>query len=163
MKTLFVLRHAKSSWEDADLADFDRPLNERGKGAARFMGKLMHGHGFQPEIILASPAVRARRTAAVIMEAGELRGILQFEPRIYEASPRGLRQVVSEMDDSIASLMIVGHNPGIESFILYLTGNLEPMPTAALAVIDVGIDEWNAISEGSGKLRRIFRPKDEMK
>lgn len=163
MKTLFILRHAKSSWSDPDLADFERPLNDRGKDAAPFMGKLMRENGFQPEVILTSPAVRARHTAALVKEAGGLSGILQFDARIYEASPQGLRQVVTELDDSHASAMLVGHNPGIEGFIRFLTGSLEPMPTAALAVIELGIDKWNVISEGCGKLQKVFRPKDEMK
>ncbi len=163
MKTLFVLRHAKSSWSEAGLADIERPLNERGLLAAPFMGKLMQEKGFEPDVILTSTAVRARHTAALVKEAGTLRGVLQFEPRIYEASPNGLRQVVSEIDDKYKSAMIVGHNPGIEGFIRFLTGSLEPMPTAALAVIELNIDKWNETNDGCGTLETVIRPKDEMK
>ena len=163
MKTLFVLRHAKSSWDDADLADFERPLNDRGKRTAPFMGKMMHEKGLEPSIILSSPAARAKQTALSVKDAGGFSCELRFDDRIYEASPHSLLQVVSEIDDAHASAMLVGHNPGIEGFIRYLTGNLEPMPTAALAVIDLNIDKWNEIADGSGELQNVFRPKDEMK
>ena len=118
------MRHAKSSWSEAGLADIERPLNERGLRTAPFMGELMHERGFDPDVILTSTAVRARRTAVLVKEAGKLDGVMQFEPRIYEASPNELRQIVSRVAESHESAMIVGHNPGIEGFIRYLTGDL---------------------------------------
>lgn len=163
MKTLFVLRHAKSSWDDPDLADFDRPLNERGNTTAPFMGRLMASNGFAPDLILSSPAVRARETAALAKEAGDIDAEIQYDERIYEASPGTLRQVVADADNKFRSLMIVGHNPGMEGFIKYLTGRLESMPTAALAVIDLDIASWEEIDGERGILRKVFRPKDEMK
>ena len=156
------MRHAKSSWSDATLADFERPLNERGLRAGPFMGELMLKKGFCPAIILSSPAVRARATAELLQESGMLAAEIKFDHRIYEASPHGLRQVVSELDESITSAMLVGHNPRIEGFIRFLTGQLEPMPTAALAVINLEIDNWNVMDEGSGSLQRVYRPKEEM-
>lgn len=163
MKTIYILRHAKSSWDDADLADFDRPLNARGAATAPFMGKVMRHHGFEPDVILSSPAVRARETAKLAASTGGLSGEIRFEERIYEASPQTLRQVVAELSEEFESVMLVGHNPGMEGFIRLLTGRLESMPTAALAVIDVDIDGWKDIAPGSGKLRTLIRPKDEMK
>ena len=160
MKTLFILRHAKSSWSAPDLSDFERPLNERGLRAARFMGELMGKNGFQPSVILSSPAVRAKQTAQLVKKSGRLGADIRFEERIYEASPQSLRQVVSEIGDSYPSAMLVGHNPGIEGFIRFLTGKLEPMPTAALAVIELNIDNWKLIGDGCGDLQNIFRPKD---
>ena len=162
MKTLFILRHAKSSWSEPDLADFERPLNQRGRTAAPFMGKLMGEKGFEPSVILSSPAERAKQTATLVKDAGRLSGEIQFDDRIYEASPQSLRQVLSGLEDSFSSAMIIGHNPGVEGFIRFLTGNLQPMPTAALAVIDLNIHKWNAIANGCGELLNIFRPKDEM-
>ena len=163
MKTLFILRHAKSSWADAALADFDRPLNERGLKAASFMGELMREKKLRPNIVLSSPALRARATAEILKKSGALAADIVFEHRIYEASPQGLRQVIAELDDSHNSAMLVGHNPGIEGFIRFLTGHLEPMPTAAIAVINLNIDKWNAIDDGVGKLLNVYRPKDEMR
>ena len=163
MKTLFILRHAKSSWEDADLADFERPLNERGLKTAPFMGEVMARKGFAPSVILSSPAVRAKQTALLVKDSGGISGELRFDDRIYEASPQRLLQVASEIDDAFRSAMLVGHNPGIEGFIRFLTGQLEPMPTAALAVIELDIDKWGETVAGCGELRAIYRPKDEMK
>jgi phosphohistidine phosphatase len=163
MKTLFVLRHAKSSWEDADLADFDRPLNDRGNTSAPFMGGLMAKNGLSPDVILSSPAVRARETSTLVKKGGDLDAEIRFDERIYEASSAALRQVVADVDDEFRSVMIVGHNPGMEGFIRFLTGRLEPMPTASLAVIDLDIPSWSEITSESGVLRKIFRPKDEMK
>ena len=163
MKTLFLLRHAKSSWSDPGLADFDRPLNERGIRAAPFMGEMMRRKGFEPAIIMSSPAVRAEQTAIAVKNSAGLNAEIRLEHQIYEASPHSLKQVVSELDDTYSCAMLVGHNPGVEGFILYLTGRLEPMPTAALAVIELNVDEWNAVDDGCGELRKVYRPKDEMK
>ena len=135
MKTLYVLRHAKSSWAEVEMSDFDRPLNDRGKKAAAFMGGLMSQKGYEPYVILSSPAVRAKTTAEIVKKAGKLDGELRSEHRIYEASPPTLKQTVADLDDAYPTALVVGHNPGIEGFINYLTGQLEPMPTAALAVI----------------------------
>ena len=163
MKTLYVLRHAKSSWEDSDLADFDRPLNERGKTAAPFMGEVMVRHAFEPELILSSPAVRARETAIRAKESAGLSAEIEYEERIYEATPQTLLQVARSIDDTFGSAMIVGHNPGMEGFVRFLTGKLESMPTASLAVIDLNIADWKQTSAETGTLRMIVRPKDEMK
>ena len=163
MKTLYVLRHAKSSWENNDLADFDRPLNDRGKSAAPFIGEVMKTNGFTPEIILSSPAVRARETARLVKESAGLYAEIKHNERIYEARPQTLQNIAASIDDRFGSAMIVGHNPGMEGFVRLLTGKLEPMPTAALAVIDLDISGWEQIAGKTGELRKIIRPKDEMK
>jgi len=163
MKTLFVMRHAKSSWAETDLADFDRPLNDRGQSDAPFMGSVMRDNGYTPEIILSSPALRARETARLVKEGGDLAGEIVFDDRIYEASPQTLKQVVSSIEDNYSSAMLVGHNPGIEGFIRPLTGALEPMPTAALAIIELKSASWNDVATISGRLVKVIRPKDELK
>jgi len=162
MKTLLILRHAKSSWSDPGLADFDRPLNERGLRTAPFMGSLIISKGHAPSIILSSPATRARQTAELARSGADLSAEIVYDERIYEANPLALTQVVSELDDSINSAMVVGHNPGMEGFVRHLTGENEAMPTTALAVVKLGIDSWKAINSGCGKLSAIYRPKDEI-
>ena len=162
MKTLYVLRHAKSSWAAPELADFDRPLNHRGETTAPFMGEFMITHGFTPEVIVSSPAVRARETARLAKEGARLTADIIHDERIYEASPRTLQTVTSSIDDQFESAMIVGHNPGMEGVVRLLTGRSEEMPTAALAIIDLDIDRWSEIDSGLGSLRRIVRPKEEM-
>jgi phosphohistidine phosphatase len=163
MKTLYVLRHAKSSWDKAGLADFDRPLNERGKSAAPFMGEVMATNGFKPGVIVSSPAIRARETAERAKDGGHLQADIIHDERIYEASSRTLQTVVSSIDDEFESALLVGHNPGMEGIVRLLTGRSEEMPTAALAVIDLDIERWSEIDNGLGALRRLIRPKEAMK
>ena len=163
MKKLFVLRHAKSSWDDANLADFDRPLNDSGLKAAPFMGRLMADRHLMPDVILSSPAKRAKETSELVKEAAGWDSIIRFEDSIYEASPITLCRVAAGLPYSAGSAMVVGHNPGMEGFIRVLTGRLEPMSTAALAIIDLAIDEWSQIDAGTGRLVEVIRPKELMK
>ncbi len=163
MKTLFIMRHAKSSWDDANLSDFERPLNDRGLKTAPFMGEVMAKNGFTPEIIVSSPAMRARQTAELVKNSAAFEAGIQFDERIYEASPMRLLEVVSEIEDEYASAMIVGHNPGFENIVRVLTGKLEPMPTAALAVVELEIDSWKETNAETGDLRKFIRPKDEQR
>lgn len=156
------MRHAKSSWNDSGLSDFDRPLNDRGERAAPFMGRLMRRKGFLPDLIVSSPAKRARSTAEMVNDAGSFEADIVCDDDIYEASPRALREVVAGIEDTVWSVLLVGHNPGFEGFVRYLSGVLEPMPTAALAVIDLDISSWSQINERSGELKFLIRPKDEM-
>lgn len=162
MKRLYLLRHAKSSWDDPSLADFDRPLNARGLKAAPFMGRYIAEHGYIPEAIVSSPAERAKETAQLVKTNAGLALDIRFDERIYEASPYTLSEVASGLDDRFASAMIVGHNPGMEGFIRHLTGEIEPMPTATLAVIDLEVDSWAKIGRLAGRLVRVIRPKDVM-
>jgi len=163
MKKLLLLRHAKSSWNDPDLSDFDRPLNERGLHAAQFMGSIIVKEGLEPELIISSPAERARTTAELVVQGGDLVADINFEDRIYEASPHALLQIASALDDDLETVLLVGHNPGIEDFVKLLTGVYEPMPTAALAVIELEIDYWEDIAAGSGKLLEVIKAKDRLK
>lgn len=163
MKTLYILRHAKSSWDNPNLSDFERPLNERGFKDAPFMGKTMLRNGFQPDLILSSPAERARQTAMVVKKAGQLKAQIQYDERIYEASPLRLLEIVSGLGNEIESVMLVGHNPGFEGLVKILTGEVQSMPTAALAVVDSEIESWSGISPGNCRLRRMIRPEEEMR
>ena len=162
MKRLFILRHADSSWDHANISDFERPLNDVGLEAAPFMGRYMAGHDYLPTVIVSSPARRAKETAELIKANAETGGEIRFDDRIYEASPNTLRQVVSELSDELESTMIVGHNPGIEGFIRHLTGQIEPMPTAARAVIDLDIESWPKVDHLTGRIVTVVRPKAVM-
>lgn len=172
MRTLLILRHAKSSWDDANLSDFERPLNARGLRSAPFMGALMRRRELIPDSILSSPATRACATAELVRQAGGFDAEITFIDDIYEASPNSLSQAVrsqnhlqplADKDVRVPScILLVGHNPGIEGFIRYLTGKLEPMPTAALAVIEIDVDSWGEVTGGCGRLKEVIRPRDEM-
>lgn len=163
MKRLYLLRHAKSSWGEPDLADFDRPLNHRGRKAAPFMGRHIAERQLIPDTIISSPAQRARETAALVKENWEAVSEIQFNDRVYEASPQALMQIAEALPDKFSSALIIGHNPGLEGFLKILTGRSESMPTAALAVIELAIQNWMSIRAGSGTLVEVGRPRDLMK
>ena len=162
MKTVYILRHAKSSWDDHSLSDFERPLNGRGLRAAQFIGSLMKQHGYTPDAIVSSPAERTKQTAELVREAAGFEPEITFNELIYEATVGTLVLIIAGINETISSVLIVGHNPGAEGLVYYLTGEIAPMPTAALAVIDFDIDNWADIGDGRGNLRRVFRPREEM-
>jgi phosphohistidine phosphatase len=162
MKTLLILRHAKSSWDDPDLADFERPLNHRGLQTAQFIGNLMHEKNLRVDFVLSSPARRAKQTATLVKEAAGFSAAIGYDDRIYEASPISLLYVLAESEDEFDSILLVGHNPGLEGLIKILTGGIVSMPTAALAEINLKIDFWSSIAADTGKVNFVVRPKDEM-
>ena len=163
MKRIYLLRHAKSSWNEPDLADFDRPLNDRGLTAAPFMGSFIRSKNYLPDLIISSAARRALETAELVREnAGPGQIKMELNDRVYEASPQTLLQITAALDDAVGSAMVEAHNPGTEAFIRLLTGRSETMPTAALAVIDLSIERWSDIREGCGTLIEVVRPKEHM-
>jgi phosphohistidine phosphatase len=163
MKTLFVLRHAKSNWDNPDLSDFERPLNSRGLDAARFIGGLIYERKLAPQIIISSPAKRAKQTAVLVKELAEISKPIVFDERIYEASPRTLFNLIREFDEKHESVLLVGHNPGFEDLVRMLTGKTVSMPTAALAKINLDIESWHELDAASNELEFLIRPKEEMK
>lgn len=162
MKTLFILRHAKSSWDHPNLSDFERPLNKRGKKAAPFIGELMAKRNLAPEIILSSSAERARQTAFLAKKSGDFVAEIRFDDRIYGASTNTLMYLVSRIEDRFESAMIVGHNPGLESLVALLCGEYKRLTTANLALIDLEIIGWHEVSKNFGTMRTLLRPKDHM-
>jgi len=162
MKTLYILRHAKSSWDDATLSDFERPLNPRGLKAAPFMGTLMKERGLVPDHIISSPAERARQTTELVKSAAGFMSEIEYDLNIYDANVGTLLSVIAEIADDSRTALIVGHNPGAEGLIYYLTGEISPMPTAALAVINLELKTWGDVSGNCGTLKKIIRPRDEM-
>lgn len=160
MKTLLLLRHAKSSWNDPDLQDFERPLNQRGRRAAPLVGRFMLQQGLVPDLILCSPAERARETIALIIEAARLGSELRYDERIYEASAESLLEVVSQAEDRFAVVLVVGHNPGMEELLPLLSGETASMPTAALAVITFDTEKWSKVKEHKGHLESLTLPKE---
>lgn len=154
------MRHAKSSWGEASLADFERPLNERGLKAAPLVGRFMRRQKLRPELILSSPAERARQTAALVAEAARLDAPLRYDERIYEATPARLFEVVSQVEETIGELLLVGHNPGLEGLLEMLAGESRRMPTAALARVALDVERWNRVREGVGRVELFVKPKE---
>jgi phosphohistidine phosphatase len=160
MRTLYLLRHAKSSWNDASLSDFDRPLKGRGREAAERVGKRLAAEKPEPQLVICSPAVRARETADIVLKSSKLRAEARFDERIYEASLGDLLQVVSEIPDDKPVAMLVGHNPGFEELLAFLTGEGRRMPTCALAKIKLEVGSWKDVKASAGKLESFIAPKE---
>ena len=170
MKRLTILRHAKSSWDDPQLADFNRPLNNRGWKAARRMGRELKRRDIHFDLCLASTAARVRETLDGLMETyGEPRFEIRFEPRIYEATVATLLDIVHELPDNASAPLLVGHNPGLENLILKLSSEdssgfrarvAEGYPTAALAVIELPSQRWSDMDSGSGEIVELILPRE---
>ena len=163
MKRLTILRHAKSSWDDAQLKDFDRPLNDRGWKAARRMGREIKQRGMHFDFVLASPAARVRETLDGLREKLDLNIEVRFEPRVYLASEAVLLELIRELPDAIEAPLVVGHNPGLQSLVFALTDDQrvsEKFPTAALASIAVRVRRWADLKPGGGKLAELILPKE---
>lgn len=162
MKTLMLLRHAKSSWKDSDVEDHERPLNKRGKTTAPRMGRLLSKEGLLPDLILSSTAVRARDTAKALAKAASFKGPIELLEGLYLATAGKLMdEAQSHTPDSVGRLLLVGHNPGMEDLVEILSGKREAFPTGALAVFEVGIPRWKDLELGvETKLLRVYRPKE---
>lgn len=160
MKTLFLLRHAKSSWKDPDLADFDRPLNDRGRKAAELVGKYIAQEKLDLDLIIGSPAVRARQTIELALRSARRSVELRFDQRIYEASSTQLLEVVSQIEDERKSVLLVGHNPGMEELLSLLIGSEQHMPTASLAKVSQPTKKWDRFPPGKWELNIFVKAKD---
>jgi phosphohistidine phosphatase len=161
MKTLLLLRHAKSSRDDPHLEDHARPLNARGKEAAKQIGRLIRDEKLVPDRMISSTAVRARKTAAKAAKSCGYDKAIELSEAIYLAKPAAHRTVLNDVPDHCDSVLVVGHNPGISEFLHQLTDSGEEMPTAALAVIELPIESWSTLSADTrGSLRQMWRPRE---
>ena len=161
MKTILLLRHAKSSWKDAGQTDHARPLNKRGLRDAPRMGRLIAEQNLTPNLIVSSSAVRAMHTAKAVAEAIDGLTPLVEEDELYLASPRAYIDTARYLEESFQRILFVGHNPGISELLNALTGCDTIMPTAALAQIELPINQWNRLSrQTEGRLVALWRPKE---
>ena len=145
MKTLTIVRHAKSSWKDTGLRDRDRPLNKRGKRDAPEMGRRILAHGIRPSLIVSSPAKRAWTTATAVAEAINYpREFLQKEDALYLASLDTILDVIMAQDNGFNNLMLFGHNPGFTDMANFLVPGLtNNLPTAGVVSVEIDQDDWN--------------------
>lgn len=166
MKQLGLLRHAKSDWDDLNLRDFDRGLNERGRRGAALMAGHIVEHGAKWDLVLASPAERVRRTLA----ASDLKVPVQFEEDAYLADSSTLIKLLRKVHDSHDAVLLSGHNPGLQELAVDLVAEenynklvrevMNKFPTCAFAVFDLDIDSWDECVPGCGKLVHLARPRD---
>ena len=169
MKSLTLLRHAKSSWDDPTARDFDRALNQRGVKGARLIGRYMGREGLRYDHVVSSPAVRCTETLDQLWDGYGEHLHPTWDRRIYLASCVTLLDVVNEAPDTAARVLMCGHNPGFEDLALLLTPDApdplrdqieEKFPTAALVEIEFDIDRWADVERGSGRIARLIRPRD---
>jgi phosphohistidine phosphatase len=170
VKRLGLLRHAKSSWEDTDLRDFDRGLNARGRKGAALMGKHIGRHGVAWDMLLASPAQRVRQTLDSALPASGQDLPVIWDERLYLANVPTMLDVLRHVEGNPASVLLVGHNPGLQEMLFELIPDaaqdrtfdeaVRKFPTAAYAVIELDIDNWADIDRGSGRMVHFARPRD---
>lgn len=169
MKTLILMRHAKSSWTADDRADHDRTLSSRGRDAAPKMGQWLKRQKLRPEMALCSTAARVSETFALIRPSLPADITVLEKKKLYMALPREIVAEIAKVGHEIGTLMVIGHNPGIGSLAHWLAGQGDPaelqrvaakFPTAAIAVLDFDLESWRDVDADSGTLRHFATPKD---
>lgn len=161
MKTLLLMRHAKSSWSDGSLADYDRPLNQRGIEAAGKMGDLISEVDLIPEVIVSSSSTRTKETIKYFLENCPFSGEVIYTRDLYHGGPEEILECLQQWGQDYSLVMIVGHNPGMEYALEEFTGERERVVTAAIAQIEFGAKSWHEIyDDPSGNLVKFWRPRE---
>jgi phosphohistidine phosphatase len=168
MRRLLLLRHAKSERSQPGGRDQDRVLTDRGRADAPKLGAYMVRHALKPDLAVVSPSTRTRETWALVAAAFDSAPPVDYEDRIYEASAEAILQVIKETDPKIGTLLLIGHNPGLQELaaILVAAGDVEArqrlkedFPTSALAVIDFALQDWSRVHLHAGRLEHFVTPR----
>ncbi|WP_153556203.1 SixA phosphatase family protein [Roseimaritima sediminicola] len=160
-KHLIFMRHAKSDWDAPQAGDHDRPLNRRGRGAADHMADWLEQHGYVPQRVLCSSAVRTRETLQRMAARWSQDVDAQYRDELYLAAPERLLNSVCSEGGSADTLMVLAHNPGLEAVVQRLTRTYQPFPTAAVAVFEMQLDAWSNLDvDGGHRLLAVQRPKE---
>jgi phosphohistidine phosphatase len=163
-----LLRHAKSSWDDPTLNDFDRPLAPRGEAAAPRMGAYMAEHDLAPELVLCSPAVRTRKTLDLVLPHLSGTPTVVYEEAFYLAAPAVMLARLRKVEGKVRRVLVIAHDPGMQGLAVELAGSGDPkalqaiaakFPTAGLAVLSFNVGEWAKIRAGKGRLELFVTPK----
>lgn len=151
MKTLYLIRHAKSDWSNPLLSDFDRPLNKRGEKDAPFMGKVLAKAHISPDLILSSPAVRAKKTAVKIAKQVNCNThLIRYDETLYEADYRTIADAVKSIPSTQKTVFLIGHNPGLTELAQYISGHsIDNIPTCGIVCVKLKEDDWRSIGENS--------------
>ena len=165
MKTLYLVRHAKSSWEEPSQSDFERLLNKRGQTDAPMMAKLLHRKNIIPDLMLSSPAARALLTAEIFAEELKYPAENIFkDERIYEATMRELTSVARSIDNKNSTVILFGHNPGLTNFANLLGNEFLPnLPTCAIVGLELIIESWTEVERDCGKTFLFDYPQNHIK
>lgn len=162
-RRLILMRHAKSSWADPGMDDFDRPLNHRGTATAPRVGAWLKERGWTPDRILSSPAVRAKQTTELASSMFGDSVEIEWLPDLYLAPRELIRNQVGKTDAMVGCLMIVAHNPGLEEFVNQIVGGYEAFPTAAVACFEADGLDWQLVTDNRGWiLSELYRPKENL-
>jgi len=162
VKRLILLRHAKSSWSEDGLADFERPLSGRGERDAPRMGARLRKHGIHPDLVLSSPALRARTTATLVARALDYSdNDVRLDPTLYLAAPREILAAIARQTDAVDCLLVVGHNPGLTELTNLLLPELalDNLPTAGTVVLDCAAESWIELQNAQRRLVHYDYPK----
>ena len=161
MKTLLLMRHAKSSWKDVTLNDHQRPLNKRGKRDAPRMGEFLQEQGIVLDVILCSTAKRAQATVKRFLKEYSFEGEVFYVDDLYHASYESYIALLNQMPETATTVMIVGHNPEMDDFLQMACDEYDHMPTGAVAVVQFPVERWSELSEVMpGKLLNLWRPRE---
>ncbi len=163
MKTITLIRHAKSSWDYSQLSDFERPLNERGRRDAPLMAQRLKRAGLKPDLLLSSPALRAISTARLFAETfGIAAERIAVESKLYDAAPASILKVIQSLDGGYSDVWLFAHNPGISETAQRLAEcSFDDMPTCACARIELKVKLWSELSADCGRLALYSYPKQE--
>lgn len=170
MKKVILLRHAKSSWDDPDIDDHDRPLNRRGKAAAPVIGDWLTSRSHSPAVVLCSTAARARETLSRLKSVNDGKSDIQYLSRLYHAAPETMLECLRAVRGSADCAMIVGHEPGMGAMARVMSRNVsarckrafEHFPTAAAAVLEFDVDDWKAVGYGAARFVDFAKPRELM-
>ena len=160
MRTLYLLRHAKSSWKEPAQADFERPLANRGRKACEIVARMIQDRGLEFDLVLCSTAIRARETIDLVSKYAKLKSELRFDERIYEATVSELLEILSQLENDRKNVLLVGHNPGFEDLLHVFSGADQRFPTAAMAKIKLKISKWSEPFEDKASVDWVVRPKE---
>ncbi|MDW7754026.1 MAG: histidine phosphatase family protein [Brevefilum sp.] len=161
MKNLLLMRHAKSSWKVSSLSDHERPLKKRGRRDSKRIARELDKNDLYPHVILSSSATRAKETVEVIVDTLDYENRIIFTDELYMAEPEDFIDVLSDLSDDEDNVLVVGHNPGMEAFLQMIDGEIESLPTAALAHLVLAIESWQELSlDTMGDLIGLYRPKE---
>ncbi len=161
MKSVYFIRHAKSSWDDMSLRDIDRPLNSRGLRDAPFMATVLKGKGVKPNAIISSPANRAFTTASFFAKELDIpKKEIKIEPRIYEAMTSEIMDIIQNLPDAYKLILIFGHNPTFTSVANQFTSQyLANLPTCGIFRVDANVESWSQFNDATGELTELHYPK----
>jgi len=161
MKTLILMRHAKSSWKDQKMKDKDRPLTKRGMKDAVQIGAVFDKNELIPQLVLSSSVKRARQTTELVLEACHYPGDVIYMDKLFLAEADVILDALRLLPDEVERVLVIGHNPGMESVLQILTGQIIALPAAAAANISLLSDSWKSLGlENSAELIQLWRPKD---